>query len=181
MLFSHNPGKFICVVIGSIMAPVMNIPQVISPFITENIFIFPCLALVQIMLGVFLNIFFGAHRREFLLVLLDHRLYLLTLPLDVCVCIPVALHLELSDLSICHPCEDIILHHYGLIFISPWFWEPFTPIAKLISSFVNYLFKCSVFGWQRVRQNGGPDFDWFIVFYIFSRSLLLAIYSVGDI
>lgn len=103
-----------------------------------------------------------------------------TAPRRVCVCIPAALHLELSDLSICHPCKNIILHHYGLIFISPWFWDPFTPIAKLVSSFVNYLFKCSVSGWQKVRQNGGPDFDWFIVFYIFSRRLLLDIYSAGD-
>lgn len=104
-----------------------NITRVISPLTTGNIFVFPCLALVQIMLWVFLNIFFGAQRREFLLVLLDHRLYPLTLPLDVRV------HPSCSTLGIIRPFHLSSLWEYNIT--SLWFNFHFSLILRTFHTY----------------------------------------------
>lgn len=92
----------------------------------------------------------------------------LILPPEVCV------HSSCSTLGIIRLFHLSSLWEYNyyiimvLIFISFWFWEPLKrPIAKLVSSFVNYLFKSSIFGRGKVRQNGWLDFHWFIVLYTF--------------
>lgn len=88
-----------------------------------------------------------------------------------CTWVPAAPHLELPVFFICHPVENIIVHHYVFNLHFPyktWFREPF---KRLIGQWSIFFYELciqvsSLWPRGRVRGNGGSGFYWSIVFYI---------------